>query len=223
MLRRNKASTRLVNTAVTHLPAPDRLLFLLKTGGPSSTAALACRLKITGEAARQQLLRLEEQRLVTAAPEIRGRGRPRQLWALTAEANRRFPDSHRELTAQLIQTIRSALGEVALDRVIAARGKELVRTYTLALQDLPGLPERLERLVSLRNSEGYMAECRKQKDGYVLIENHCPICAASGVCQNLCRSELELFNEVLGPAVSVAREESIVNGSRRCVYRIQHA
>lgn len=203
------------------LPANDRLLLLLKTSGLNTTAALARKLSITEEAARQQLIRLQEQGLVQASSEIRGRGRPRQLWNLTAAASRRFPDSHPELTAQLIQTIRSTLGERALEKVITARGEELVRNYNFALKDAPEFPERMERLVSLRNAEGYMAEYRKEKDGYLLIENHCPICAASGICLKLCRSELELFSKVLGPSVHVEREEHIVNGSRRCVYRIR--
>jgi predicted ArsR family transcriptional regulator len=125
------------------------------------------------------------------------------------------------LTAQLIQTIRNALGERALEKVITARGEELVRNYNFALKDAPELPKRMERLASLRNAEGYMAEYRKEKDGYLFIENHCPICAASGVCLKLCRSELELFSKVLGPMVSVEREEHILNGGRRCVYRIR--
>ena len=221
MLRRNKASFGLDNKSVQELPPHDRLLFLLKTRGQSTTDALSRALGITVEAARQQLLRMQEDGLIVATSEIRGRGRPRQLWDLTAAANRRFPDSHPELTAQLIQTIRTTLGEKALERVIEARGEDLVRNYAFALKDAPEFGDRLKRLVSLRNAEGYMAECRKEQDGYLLIENHCPICAASGVCSKLCRSEMDLFTRLLGPAVKVEREEHIVNGSRRCAYRIR--
>ena len=32
--------------------------------------------------------------------------------------------------------------------------------------------------------------------------------------------ELRLFAEVLGPRVSVVREEHILSGARRCLYRI---
>lgn len=203
------------------MPAPDRLLYLLKSVGPTTTAGLAARLDITGEAARQQLLRLQEEGLVEASSESRGRGRPHQVWKLTLAANRRFPDSHAELTAQLIQTIRKTLGEPALDRLIEAREQELLDNYRAALKDTPDLKERIDRLVSLRNAEGYMAECRPEHDGYLLIENHCPICAASGVCLKLCRSEMELFGKLLGSKVSVSREEFIISGSRRCVYRIR--
>ncbi len=203
------------------LPAQDRLLVLLKSGGPATTAELADRLGITGEAARQQLQRLQAEALVEASSQIRGRGRPHQVWRLTAAANRRFPDTHAELTAQLIRTIRNTLGEPALDRVIQAREKELLGSYKLALKDVPRLKGRVERLVSLRNAEGYMAECRAEKGGYLLVENHCPICAASGVCLQLCRSELALFSKLLGPKVSVNRAEHIINGARRCVYRVR--
>jgi predicted ArsR family transcriptional regulator len=70
-----------------------------------------------------------------------------------------------------------------------------------------------------------MAEAQLQDndggDGSVLlVENHCPICAAARVCQNFCRSELDVFSRVLGPSVRVERTEHQVAGGRRCVYRI---
>ncbi len=212
---------RLENAPLKELRAHDRLLVLLKSGGPATTAVLANRLKITGEAARQQLVRLQEEGLVEATSEVRGRGRPHQIWRLTAAANRRFPDAHAEFTAQLIETIRKTLGEAALDRLIEAREKELLGSYRTALEGAPELQDRLERLVSMRNAEGYMAECRTERDGFLLIQNHCPICAASGVCLKLCGSELNLFSQLFGPQVSIQREENIVNGSHRCVYRIR--
>ncbi len=221
MLARNKSSLRLDNKPLEQLHAHDRLLVLLKSGGPMTTAELAAKLDITGEAARQQLLRLQEEGLVEACSEIRGRGRPHQVWRLSAAANRRFPDSHAELTAQLIQTIRKTLGEPALDRLIEARGEELLGTYRMALKNTPSLKDRVERLVSIRNAEGYMAECQPDGDGYLVVENHCPICAACGVCLKLCRSELDLFNKLLGSKASVSREEHILSGSRRCVYRVR--
>jgi predicted ArsR family transcriptional regulator len=54
----------------------------------------------------------------------------------------------------------------------------------------------------------------------LLVENHCPICVAAKACQGFCRSELALFRETLGEKVSVERDEHIVAGARRCVYRI---
>ncbi|MOA56535.1 hypothetical protein D3C78_1805330 [compost metagenome] len=65
-----------------------------------------------------------------------------------------------------------------------------------------------------------MAELRKDGADYLFIENHCPICSAAKACMGFCRSELELFRNVLGEGVNVDREEHILAGARRCAYRV---
>ncbi len=66
-----------------------------------------------------------------------------------------------------------------------------------------------------------MAEASRDESGaLILIENHCPICVAARACQKLCRSELEVFQAVLGPDVEIKRFEHILKGARRCAYRI---
>ena len=55
----------------------------------------------------------------------------------------------------------------------------------------------------------YMAEWTETEDGWLLIENHCPICAAAAECQNFCRSELDIFRRVLGPSVTVERVDHV--------------
>ena len=57
----------------------------------------------------------------------------------------------------------------------------------------------------------------------VLIEHHCPICVAASACQNLCRSELQLFRAVLGDDVEVERTQHLLAGDRRCAYRVTPA
>jgi predicted ArsR family transcriptional regulator len=201
-------------------PAGDRLLVLLKTRGPQTAAVLGAALGITGEAARQQLVKLAADGLVEAAAAPHGVGRPAQLWGLTTKGHTRFPDTHAELTAQLIGAIRSELGEAALDKLIAARAAESLAKYTAALEGAADLGERVARLAEARTREGYMAESHAEGDGYLLVENHCPICVAATACQGFCRSERDVFEQALGDGVSVERTEHIVSGDRRCTYRI---
>src|SRR5256885_636838 len=75
-------------------------------------------------------------------------------------------------------------------------------------------------LTPLQNRGGYVAEAGAEGDGYLLVENHCPICGAAAACQGFCRAELETFRAVLGPDASVERTEHIVQGDRRCAYRV---
>jgi hypothetical protein len=79
-------------------------------------------------------------------------------------------------------------------------------------------------LAQLRSAQGYMAEFEMQADGsFLLIENHCPICAAANACQGSCRSELELFQAAFGADTAVTRQEHLLSEGRRCVYRIERA
>jgi predicted ArsR family transcriptional regulator len=201
-------------------PAADRFLVLLKTRGPQTAADLGEATGVTSEAARQQLVKLAADGLVAATTEPRGVGRPAQVWSLTEAGHARFPDAHAEVTAQLIRSIRTELGEAVLDRLIDARAAESKAAYAAALEGAANLGERVARLAEARSREGYLAECWPEGEGYVLVENHCPICVAATACQGFCRAELDTFRQVLGPDASVERTEHIVNGDRRCAYRI---
>ena len=214
------AKQRGKQTSVPSRPSGERLLLLLKTRGPQTAADLATVLQVSAEGARQQLVKLAAQGLLEASSQPRGVGRPVQLWTLTAAGHARFPDTHAELTVQLLRGVRSQLGEKALDRLIAARSAESKEAYAAALKDAEDLGERVARLARIRTREGYMAESRSEGGGYLLIENHCPICAAATECQGFCRAERDIFQHALGRDVSVERTEHIVAGDRRCAYRI---
>src|SRR5438093_11065910 len=97
-------------------PAADRFLVLLKTRGPQTAADLGKALGVTGEAARQQLVRLAADGLVVATTEPRGVGRPAQVWARTEAGHARFPASHAEPTAQLIGSSPGQRGRDVPDR-----------------------------------------------------------------------------------------------------------
>ena len=203
--------------------AAERFLWALKMGGPQTASDLGCATGVCGEAARQQLIRLASDGLVAATAEPRGVGRPAQVWSLTPAGNRRFPDAHADLAAQLIRSIRTQLGEEVLDRLIEDRAAGSKAAYAKALEGAADLGEKVARLAEARTREGYMATHQPEGEGYLLVENHCPICVAATACQAFCRSELETFRKVLGPEATVERTEHIVNGDRRCAYRITPA
>ncbi len=193
----------------------------LKMRSGLSSGAIGQELGITGEAARQQLLRLAQEGLVEAMASSTGVGRPTQLWSLTPAAQSRFPDTHAALTVQLLELVETTLGPNALDAVITARENLTREAYKAAVAGKSDIKDRTAALVDLRTREGYMAEWREEPDGsLLLIENHCPICAAATACQGFCRAELDVFRAILGPEAQIEREEHIVSGGRRCSYRI---
>jgi predicted ArsR family transcriptional regulator len=214
------------NREVAKLAPADRLLFLLKTRGPQTATDLGTRLQITSEAARQQLLRLSAEGMVYTNSEVRGVGRPAQVYHLAPAAQRRFPDTHAELTTQLIGEIREVLGEDAMEKLIEVRENGTRKRYDALLSGEQSLPRKIARLAEIRNKEGYMANWEKESgekesgESYLLVENHCPICAAASACTGFCRSEKAIFEHVLGRNVRVERVEHLLAGARRCAYRI---
>lgn len=204
-------------------PAREKVLFSLKTHGPQTAAQIARRLGITEVAVRQHLKRLEAESLVEAEEEARGGvGRPSRVFAVSEGARDRFPNTHADLSVELIAAVRASFGAAGLDRVIARRARAQLAAYA---ERVPGprapLAERVEALARARSAEGYMASCRREPDGaLLLVENHCPICVAAAACQSFCRDELDVFRRLLGPDVAVERVEHLLAGARRCAYRI---
>jgi predicted ArsR family transcriptional regulator len=199
----------------------DRLLLILKTRGAQTTRSLANALEISVPGVQQQLSRLEADGMVVSKPSSGGVGRPALSWSLTERASDKFPDTHAELTVTLIESIRRSLGEAALEAVIAEREATSRARYREGLAGAKTVKTRLKRLAEMRSAEGYMAEVEALPDeGWLLVESHCPICAAARSCQGFCRHELELFRELLGPEVSVERSEYLLSGGHRCAYRI---
>ncbi|MGK5028995.1 helix-turn-helix transcriptional regulator [Janthinobacterium sp. MDT1-19] len=198
----------------------ERILYFIKTKGPVSTATLAKTLDMTGEAARQQVQKLVAAGLIEGRQEAQaGAGRPRQNWVLTEAGNARFPDTHAQLTIKLIGSVRQLFGEAGLDKLITQREEESRSAYALACS-APDLPTRLQQLAAVRDEEGYMARVEADGNDWLLIEDHCPICAAARTCQGFCRSELQLFQEVVGPGATIVREQHLLTNAMRCIYRI---
>jgi predicted ArsR family transcriptional regulator len=203
----------------------DRILYQLKTKGPQTAGPLARKLGVTAMAVRQQLYRLKQQGLVEYADERRPVGRPARVWRLTPRSASRFPDSHADLTLEMIGAVRAAFGESGLERLLNERTQRQRANYTERMKQAgAGLFRRVQVLTQIRREQGYMAECVRRRDGTILFtENHCPICAAASICQGLCRQELSLFGDLLGGKVSVERVDHILAGARRCAYLITPA
>lgn len=202
------------------LPDHERAVSILKVKGPKSVKDLAGEMDITTEGARFHLLKLEKEGLVQSKSVAEGRGRPKQIWSLTEKGHNRFPDAHADLTANLIDMMRETLGQNAVDDVIGTHENKTLARYSKELEEADSLEGRVEKLAEIRTREGYMAEYKKDEEGFLLIENHCPICTAAKACQGFCQAELNVFQEVLGEDVEVERTEHIIKGARRCAYRV---
>jgi predicted ArsR family transcriptional regulator len=198
----------------------------------SSTAPEMARLcAVTDAAMRQHLEQLETEGLVCRSIQPSSgptRGRPAVHWVLNPDKQQSisesfpetFPDRHHDLAVDLLIGINESLGPDALHGVLARRGERLASHYQTLMTGLP-LAERVSRLATARDAEGYRAEASTDADGsHVLTEHHCAIAEAAAACAGLCESELVVFRTALGPDANVERIQFAPAGDGRCSYRI---
>lgn len=198
----------------------DSILISIKMTGETTAASLATELGITKEGARLNLLKLADDDLVQSFVKSERVGRPITYYRLSEKGLSKLPDTHAQVTVELLRSVKKLLGENELDLLIGDREKLTYQRYEMQLRNASTLEERLETLSQIRTDEGYMAEWKKEDGEYFLIENHCPICAAATECQGFCRAELKNFRTLLGTQYRVERIKHIVSGGQRCVYRI---
>lgn len=201
--------------------AKRRIIERLKRADTATAPELAAEFGFTDTAIRQHLEALENAELVerVTAPSS-GRGRPPVHWRLAASASSLFADRHSDLTVELIVSIRDALGEEALDAVVRTRAERQLAAYRVAIDDNATVSAKVHRIAELRSAEGYLAEAVESDGHMTLVEHHCPIRDAADSCAGLCSAELNLFQKALGPDVTVAREQHVLEGGQRCAYRI---
>ena len=199
-----------------------RIVDQLKHAGVSTTADLGTALGVTTQAVRAQLAELEGQGLVVAKTIATGaRGRPPVGWALSARAMDLFPDRHGELAVELLDAIRETSGDEGVASVLAQRGRAQMSAFGEAVPPGSDVETRVELLARHRTEQGYMAEVVPDGDDLLLVEHHCPVCAAATACQGLCANELDLFREAIGPGADVDRTQHLLSGGERCVYRVR--
>ncbi len=198
------------------------LMERLKQDGAQDAGALAEALGVSAMAVRQHLYALEGEGLVTFEEEARPVGRPAKIWRLTAAADVFFPDGHAELSVSLIDAMKRTFGAEGLVKLLAVRSKQQIADYRQRVKPSDGVKKRLRALAALRSEEGYMASVEADgADGFLLVENHCPICVAATACRGLCAAELTVFQAVLGEDVAVERTDHILAGAQRCAYRVR--
>lgn len=203
-----------------HKVTRKAILKRLKEHGAQTAPALAKNLGVTSMAVRLHLYDLAAEELLGFTEHKQARGRPAKFWHLTEQAQDIFPDAHQSLAVDLITSVKKAFGQDGLDAVVTAHSKSQLNAYMDKLSGKKTLASRLQGLANIRTKEGYMASAREDAKGWLFAENHCPICAAAKACTKLCANELWVFEKVLGLDVSIEREEHIISGARRCLYRI---
>lgn len=195
-----------------------RILGILKERSQATTCELAQALEISLPAVRKHLQHLELEALVQMSVEKpAGRGRPQQVYRLTATGEDTFPKNYSILCVDVLRHLEVLFGSDALLQVISAREEDVWQHWSPHFEGATP-KEGVYILVGLLNELGYQAQVIESEDGLYLEQGNCPSLEVSKRFRQLCASEIHLYERLLG--VPVQRESQIAYGATSCRYRI---
>jgi predicted ArsR family transcriptional regulator len=194
----------------------EEILLFLKARGRASLGEVAEHLRLSKQAALRHLEALDLQGLVVYKSEERaGPGRPEHVYSLTAAAVEHFPQSHRQLAAELVQFIPGD----ELARFFEHRAARIEAEYAPLLAGL-GPVERVHELARLATAHGHMAEVVEGEDGSLAIRQcNCPIADVAAATGHPCRLEAEMYSRLLD--AEVTRTSWIADSATACTYVVK--
>jgi DeoR family suf operon transcriptional repressor len=203
----------------------DILQLLLKQA-QATAQELAETLDISPQAIRRHLKDLEMEGLIAYNSVQVGMGRPQHVYELTTQGREHFPNRYDEFALSFLDTLAQTVGHEQVGQILHKQWQRKAIEYREKVGK-GSLKERVEKLVELRKTEGYMAEWylveSEQPDTdhqrYILTEHHCAISNVAESFPSVCGHELEMFEEILEDC-TVERTHWIVNGEHRCGYLI---
>ena len=109
----------------------------------------------------------------------------------------------------LITRVRNQFGDEALQKIILGNQDADLNRYRKALQQTESdLASQLSKLAELRSEEGFMAEVRLIPNGWLLIQNHCPVYNAAQSASTIATANCVFYQHCL-PAEPLLSERTI--------------
>jgi DeoR family suf operon transcriptional repressor len=194
----------------------ETVLTFLKLHGHATLGEVASHLEVSKQGALRHLELLEADGLVTMAPaEPHRRGRPENVYSLTAAAGDHFPDGHHELAGDLVQF----LSHEQLKRFFERRTARLEAEYAARLDGLD-FEARIRELAKLASEHGHMAEVVELPHGGLAIRHcHCPIQDVAASTGLPCQNEQDMYQRLLG--ASVTRSSWVAESGADCTYEVK--
>jgi DeoR family suf operon transcriptional repressor len=215
-------------TSLQPASTKDDILRLLLRQGEASAQTLSEALGVTAQAIRRHLKDLSTEDLIEYRAVQEGIGRPNYLYRLSRKGRDRFPAQYDEFAISLLDTLAETVGKDQVRTILQKQWQRKAKEYRERVGK-GSLAERVDRLVKLRQAEGYMAEWHELEPDnencvaqpcYIITEYNCAISHIAETFPSVCGHELEMFQMAL-PDCSVQRTHWLAQGEHRCGYLVQ--
>ncbi len=194
------------------------LMLLLKRNGESSLTNLSALLKISKVAALKHVKELEKAGLIQRKSMPHKRGRPELYVSLTETGKDIFPKSYSDIAMETLDYVNQLLGREHVGKILNLRAQKLIHPYSEVLGTSSGR-ERVERLATAREKDGYMAQWKQMPGStFEIVEFNCPLMAISSKYSEACTAENNLFSLLMDSKVESTHR--LVDGHNACRFLI---
>ncbi|MBI4024438.1 MAG: hypothetical protein HY360_05615 [Verrucomicrobia bacterium] len=197
-----------------------RILCALKRHGARSVPDLLRSIRLSYMGIKQHCVELERDGFLVKKrkPKAAGRGRPEQMYELTAAAADFFPRHDTSLVRQVMSVLKRIYGTNAPEKVLFTIYQDVIQEYRKKMESLL-IEDRLRDFLRLREQDGYLLEAKPEGNSrrWDVIECHSPIVGLVEEFPILRNFELQLYQKVLHPHV---RQSKFSLAPYRAVYEI---
>jgi predicted ArsR family transcriptional regulator len=197
-----------------------RILCALKRDGALSVPDLLKSIQLSYMGIKQHCIELERDGYLVKKrkPKLSGRGRPEQMYEITAAAEDFFPRHDTPLTLQIMSALRTLYGTNAPEKILFTLYQDLAQQYRKRMSSML-LEDRVRDFVHLREQDGYLLELVPGTNGtaWEVTECHSPISGLIGEFPILLKFELQVYQKILHPKVL---QEKVSSSPYRVGYQI---
>jgi predicted ArsR family transcriptional regulator len=201
-------------------PIRQRITEILKECGTATVAELADQLDMAQVSVRHHLDILIGEDLVQCSGVRRrnGAGRPSQVYALTPQAMKLFPQRHAALAGEILVQMKSLLSEDEVRDLLRRIAEKNARE---APEPVPGqsIEERLSSISEFLTEKGYNARWELRDGHYELYACNCPYMGVSDEHVELCTMDQAFIRELIPQAVR--KRSRALDGAIHCAYAIE--
>ncbi len=199
----------------------EQILRQAKARGQVTIAELADSLGISPVSVRHHTSALQAEGLLQSTEVRRGAqraGRPFFAYSLTDAAQERFPARYLQLSNRLLDELKASLPPHALEALFARMAEGMAADFTRKAEGKT-LSEKMELLVEMLGTEGFMAQWNQTGETISLTEYNCPYIRISQRHPEVCTIDRTVISQVL--SADVEKTTCVLDGAEHCVFVIK--
>ncbi len=197
----------------------QRITEILKEQGSATVAELAHTLGMAQVSVRHHLDILVGEDLVVQAGVRRrdGAGRPSQVYTLTAQAKRVFPQRHDVLAGNLLAEIKLSLPSQEVHSLLARVAARTAQEAPAAALE-QSIEDRLGEVAEFLTQKGYNARWESKNGHYELYACNCPYAGVAERHPELCWMDQAMLKHLIPEAIRL--QTQALDGAHHCTYII---